>query len=53
MTRSPHNSSVIDQIREHLPILRCPLSKQSLRELEMWETDRIELVHSKERMSAS
>ena len=41
MTRSPHNSSVIDQIREHLPILRCPLSKQSLRELEMWETDEL------------
>jgi ubiquinone/menaquinone biosynthesis C-methylase UbiE/uncharacterized protein YbaR (Trm112 family) len=32
---------VIDQIREHLPILKCPLSKQSLRALEMWETDQL------------
>jgi len=32
---------VIDRIREHLPILRCPLSKQGLRGLEMWETDQL------------
>lgn len=29
---------MIDQIREHLPILRCPLSKQSLRAMEISET---------------
>lgn len=32
---------MIDQIREHLPILRCPLSKKSVRALEVGETDQL------------
>jgi hypothetical protein len=35
---------VIDRIREHLPILGCRLSKQSLPALDIWEADQLIII---------